>query len=282
MLLIKTTQEMQSWSLAARKSGQTVAFVPTMGYLHKGHLSLLKEGKKSADKLVLSIFVNPTQFGPTEDLERYPRDEEGDLAKAKACGVDVVFYPAKEAIYPENYQTFVEVTTLAKPLCGKTRPEHFRGVATVVLKLFNITQPTIALFGEKDFQQLRVIEQMVKDLNLPVKIKPMPIIREADGLAMSSRNKYLSPEERKAALAIPLSLQKAQELVAQGEKNPKTILNTVIATLTESKKIEIDYVSLCDPQTLEELTAFKTPALLAIACRVGKTRLIDNCLLVKR
>ena len=279
MIILKTPKEMQQWSQAVRRDGQTIAFVPTMGSLHDGHLSLLKEGGRSADKLVLSIFVNPTQFGPAEDLERYPRDEEGDLAKAKACGVDAVFFPTKEEIYPKNYETFVEVGALAKPLCGKTRPEHFRGVATVVLKLFNIVQPTLALFGKKDFQQLRVIEQMVKDLSLPIEIRPMPIVREADELAMSSRNKYLSPEERKAALAIPLSLKKAETLIAQGERDPKIILNAVIATLTESKKIELDYVSLCDPETLEEMTTLKLPALLALACRVGKTRLIDNCLL---
>lgn len=270
---------MQKWSWSQRSQGSTIAFVPTMGALHEGHCSLLREGRRSADKLVLSIFVNPTQFGLNEDLEKYPRDEKSDFEKAKECGVDVIFYPDPQTIYPKGYQTLVNVEALSKSLCGASRPGHFRGVATVVLKLFNIVQPTVAFFGEKDFQQLRVIQQMVSDLNLPVAIKPMPIVREKDGLAMSSRNKYLSPEERKTALAISSSLQKAKALVAQGEHNPKIILNTVVATLTESKKIQIDYVSLCNPQTLEELTTLKLPALLAVACFVGKTRLIDNCIL---
>lgn len=280
MIILKNPQEVQHWSQATRRRGQTIALVPTMGALHEGHLSLLREGRKLADRLVLSLFVNPAQFGPGEDFDSYPRDEKEDLAKIKTCSVDVVFYPAPEIIYPTDYQTFVEVGELSKPLCGKSRPGHFRGVATIVLKLFNIVQPDVALFGQKDFQQLRVIQQMVKDLNLPVKIKPMPIVREKDGLAMSSRNAYLTPEERTTALAIPLSLKKAQELVSQGEKDPKTILNAVVATLTESKKIQIDYVSLCDPETLEELKELKLPALLAVACFVGKTRLIDNCLLI--
>ncbi len=278
MIILKTTQEIQNWSSTARRKGETIAFVPTMGALHEGHLSLLREGRRLAGKLVLSIFVNPAQFAAGEDLARYPRDEKGDLEKAKSCGVDIAFLPSVEAIYPKGYQTFLDVGALSKLLCGKSRPGHFCGMATVVLKLFNLVQPTVALFGQKDFQQLRVIEQMVKDLNLPIAIKSMPIVREADGLAMSSRNRYLSPEERKGALAIPLSLQKAQELVAQGECDPKKILNAVVATLTESKIIEIDYVSLCDPNTLEELTALKHPALLAIACCIGKTRLIDHCL----
>lgn len=279
MIVLKTPQEMQAWSLKTRQRGQAIAFVPTMGALHEGHLSLLREGRRSADKLVLSIFVNPTQFGPNEDLERYPRDEKGDFEKAKQCGVDIIFYPDAQTIYTKGFQTFIDVKKLSKPLCGARRPGHFKGVATVVLKLFNIIQPSLALFGEKDFQQLRVIQQMVRDLNLPITIKPMPIVREKDGLAMSSRNATLTPEERKTALAIPLSLQKAQTLVAQGEQDLKTILNMVVATLTESKKIEIDYVSLCDPEALEELTELQLPAFLALACFVGKTRLIDHCLL---
>lgn len=279
MIILKLPEEVQHWALNTKRRGQRIAFVPTMGALHEGHCSLLREGRKLGDKLAMSLFVNPAQFGPGEDFEKYPRDEKGDFAKAQACGVDVIFAPPAAEIYPASFQTGVAVEKLSKPLCGASRPGHFQGVATVVLKLFNIVQPDIALFGEKDYQQLKIIQKMVRDLNLPIQIKPMPIVREKDGLAISSRNATLSPEERKAALAIPASLNKAREVVAAGETNPKTILNAVFATLAESKKIAIDYVSLCDPETLEELKGLKRPALLAVACWVGKTRLIDNCLL---
>lgn len=270
---------MKEWSLAAKKAGGKIAFVPTMGALHEGHCSLLREGRKLADNLVLSLFVNPAQFGPDEDFKKYPRDLEGDLAKAKACGVDAVFVPIAEEIYPEGSRTFVEVGVLGDLLCGASRPGHFRGVATVVLKLFNIVQPDIALFGQKDFQQLRVIEQMVADLNLPVQIVGMPIVREPDGLAMSSRNRYLSPEERKAALALPASLAHAQKLVGRGMRDPVEIVRSVRRFLEEAGPVRIDSVSLCDPKTLRPLSEARLPALLAIACLVGKTRLIDNCLL---
>lgn len=279
MKIIESPPEMQEWSLHRRTQRERIALVPTMGSLHEGHCSLLREGKKLADHLVLTLFVNPSQFGPNEDFSRYPRDLEGDLNKAEACGVDVVFQPSVSAIYPAGFQTVVDVEKLSQPLCGEKRPGHFRGVATVVLKLFNITQPHIALFGEKDFQQLRIIQQMVKDLHLPVEIKPMPIVREADGLAMSSRNKTLSAEERGAALAISLSLTKAQMMVDQQINNVEEILKMVRATLEETRQIRVDYVKLCDPETLQELKFFKLPALLAIACFSGKTRLIDNCLL---
>lgn len=280
MIIFKSPQEMSQWSLEVRRQGQTIAFVPTMGALHEGHLNLLREAKKSADKLVLSLFVNPAQFGPREDFERYPRDEDGDLNKARALGVDAFFMPEVSEIYPAGFETFVEVEEISKPLCGQRRPGHFRGVATIVLKLFNIVQPDVALFGEKDFQQLQVIQKMVRDLNLKIQIKPVPTVREKDGLAMSSRNAYLSAEERKEALKLPMALQKAKEMAANSAKDPKEILKIVVATLEESKKITIDYISLCDLETLEELTELKLPALLAIACFVGKTRLIDNCILV--
>ena len=279
MKIITSPQEMQEWSLKRRAEGETIAFVPTMGALHEGHLSLLHEGLKLADHLVLSIFVNPAQFGPKEDLNRYPQDFEGDLKKISRLNVSVVFHPSAQEIYSQGFQTFVEVEALSNLLCGENRPGHFRGVATVVLKLFNIIQPHLALFGEKDFQQLRIIQQMVKDLNLPVQIKPMPIVREADGLAMSSRNRYLSKEERESALAISHSLKKAEALVQNGCSDLHEIRNMVCATLAETKKIRINYVTLSDPETLQELKTFKTPLLLAIACLVRKTRLIDNCLL---
>lgn len=276
MNVVTTSKEMQAWALAAKKAGEQIAFVPTMGALHEGHCSLLREGRKLTSKLVLSIFVNPTQFEPNEDLSKYPRNLEGDLAKAKACGIDVVFLPSSHEIYPEGYKTSVHVEGFSDLLCGKSRPGHFQGVATVVLKLFNIVQPDIAFFGQKDFQQLRVIEQMVQDLNLPVQIVGMPIVREADGLAMSSRNQYLSPEERKTALALSASLSLSEELIKQGVRDSQKILQDVRHLLEESGKIRIDYISLCDPKTLQEQETLSLPALLALACFVGSTRLIDN------
>lgn len=279
MKIIEDPRQMQEWSLQTRGRRETIALVPTMGSLHEGHLSLLREGKKRSDKLVLSLFINPTQFGPQEDFGRYPKNFQGDLEKAKRCGVDILFCPTPEEMYPKKFQTFVTVEALEKPLCGKSRPTHFRGVATVVLKLFNIILPHIALFGQKDFQQLQIIRRMAADLNLGVTILGMPILREVDGLAMSSRNLNLSPEEKRAALALSLSLAKAQALLDRGEKNIQTLLQTVAATLEETRKIRIDYIAICDVETLEELEHFKSPALLAMACFVGTTRLIDNAIL---
>ncbi|MDP2600570.1 MAG: pantoate--beta-alanine ligase [Deltaproteobacteria bacterium] len=279
MKIIETPLEMQEWALKRREHEEKIALVPTMGALHEGHLSLLREGKRLADHLVLSIFVNPLQFGPAEDLKQYPKTLEKDLNRAEECGVDIVFYPKTGDMYPKDFQTSLDLGALSKPLCGAARPGHFQGVATVVLKLFNIVQPNVALFGQKDYQQLRIIQQMVKDLNLPVEIKPMPIVREDDGLAMSSRNRYLKTDERQAALAISLSLVKAQSLVDQGEKNVEALVKTVHATLEETKKLKVEYALLCDPKTLDPLKTLKLPALLAVACRIGETRLIDNCVL---
>lgn len=280
MIVFETCEKMSAWSRERHEGGETIAFVPTMGFLHEGHLSLLRKGKELGARLVLSLFVNPTQFGPGEDFDRYPRDIQGDLEKAEKCGVDAVFIPTVETMYPEGFQTICVVGEISKPLCGKIRPVHFQGVTTVVLKLFHIVSPEFALFGQKDFQQLKVIERMVKDLNLPVEIVPMPIVREGDGLAMSSRNKYLSSNEREAARVIFSSLQNAKRLVDQGNRDSQRILNGVSAALEETQKIKIDYLHLCDPDTLEEMTVLKPPALLAVACFVGKTRLIDNILIV--
>ncbi len=279
MEIFKTAEEMQEWSKARRKKGATIALVPTMGALHEGHLSLIREAKHRADTLVCSIYVNPAQFGPGEDLSRYPRDIENDLKKIRELKTDAVFLPTDEVMYPKGYQTYVTVEEATKYLCGASRPGHFRGVATVVLKLFNIVMPGVAIFGEKDYQQLVVVHRMVKDLNLPVEIVGLPTVREKDGLAMSSRNKYLSAEDRKAALSISQSLAKAEVMVRKENRDLKEIIKAVRDTLFAAKKVHIDYVKICDPETLEDLKSFRLPALLAIAVFVGPTRLIDNRLL---
>jgi pantoate--beta-alanine ligase len=278
MDIFKTTGEMHGWSARQGREGKTIAFVPTMGALHQGHLSLLREGRRRADRLILSIYVNPTQFGPTEDLGSYPRDLDGDLKKAREEGVDAVFLPTDQVMYAENYRTYVTVEDLAQSLCGQRRPTHFRGVATVVIKLFNIVTPDVAIFGEKDFQQLVLIRQMTRDLNLPVEIVGCPIVREKDGLAMSSRNAYLSPKEREAARSLLRSLNVAQALVDNGQTDSGTIIKEVQTTIESTKLARIDYVKLVDPDTLKDLAKFKAPALLAIAAFVGRARLIDNIL----
>ena len=276
MDIFETTGEMHGWSAKQGRDGKTIAFVPTMGALHQGHLSLLREGRRRADRLTLSIYVNPTQFGPTEDLGSYPRDLDGDLKKAREEGVDAVFLPTDQVMYAENCQTYVTVEDLAQSLCGQRRPTHFRGVATVVIKLFNIVAPDVAIFGQKDFQQLVMIRQMTRDLNLPVEIVGCPIVREKDGLAMSSRNAYLSPMEREAARSLLRSLNVAQSMVDNGETDAGTIIKEVQTTIESTKLARIDYVKLVDPDTLKDLAKFKAPALLAIAAFVGRARFIDN------
>lgn len=276
MKIIKTIQEMQAWAREEKRQGRKIAFVPTMGALHEGHLSLLREGKKRASNLVLSIYVNPTQFGPKEDFSKYPRDLKGDLGKIEAIGVDAVFLPSDEMMYPAGYQTYVTVEEVTKPLCGASRPGHFRGVTTVVAKLFNVVLPDVAIFGEKDYQQLVVVRRMVRDLNFPVEIIGCPIAREADGLAMSSRNAYLSRTERASALVIPRSLNVAQKMVDAGEKDGHKIIAAARNTIESAGMVRIDYAKIVDAENLTELTKFKRPAALAIAVFVGKTRLIDN------
>jgi len=276
MKIFDTVEGMREFSASERRANRSIAFVPTMGALHEGHLSLLRYGRKAADLLVISIYVNPTQFGPTEDLRSYPRDLDGDLARAKSAGADAVFLPSDDTIYPKGFQTFVEVGELSKPLCGLSRPGHFRGVATVVAKLLNIVSPDIAIFGEKDFQQLAVIRRMVADLDMPVEIVGRPIVREPDGLAMSSRNMYLTADERAAALSISRSLTIAQGMVESGEKSAKALLCRVRAEIEETGLARIDYAGAVDPETLEEKTEMIRPFLLALAVFVGRTRLIDN------
>jgi len=274
--VLRTVAEMTAFSEAARARGERIAFVPTMGYLHAGHVALLEEGRRRGDRLVLSIFVNPTQFAPTEDLARYPRDLEGDLGKAAGAGTDVAFVPADAEMYPRGYQTFVQVRDLEQGLCGAQRPGHFVGVATVVCKLFNIVRPHVAIFGEKDYQQLAVIRRMVADLDMPIEIVGMPTVREPDGLAMSSRNKYLSPEERRRALALSRGLCAARALFDGGERDPTKLVAAAQVEIAPAVT-RIDYVELRDAATLAPIRDRITgPAVVAVAAFVGTTRLIDN------
>jgi len=253
-----------------------LGFVPTMGYLHEGHLALVRRARAESRSVAVSIFVNPIQFGPREDFARYPRDPARDLALLEKEGVDLVFMPEAAEMYPPGFDTWVEVGTITRRLEGRARPGHFRGVATVVCKLFNIVQPRRAYFGEKDAQQLRVVGKMVRDLNLPVEIVPVPTVREADGLALSSRNVYLSPQERQEALALSAALRLAQELVARGERRASVIRDRMRRRIRQEPDARIDYVSVADAETLEELTVVDRPALVSLAVRIGTTRLIDN------
>jgi pantoate--beta-alanine ligase len=275
-VILREPAAMSAWSEASHRRGERIAFVPTMGYLHDGHVSLLREGARRGDRLVLSIFVNPTQFGPNEDLSRYPRDLEGDLAKAAAAGTAAVFLPSDAVMYPPGYQTFVRVRELEKGLCGDRRPDHFTGVATVVCKLFNIVRPQVALFGEKDFQQLAVIRRMVRDLDMPVEVIGLPIVREPDGLAMSSRNRYLAPDERRRALALSRGLFEARALFERGERSSAALIAAATRLITPEARA-VDYVELRDAETLAPAgDRLERPAVLAVAAFVGATRLIDN------
>jgi pantoate--beta-alanine ligase len=274
--VIATPVEMAAFADEARGRGQRIAFVPTMGYLHAGHVSLLEEGRRRGDQLVLSIFVNPTQFGPREDLDRYPRDLDGDLAKAAGAGTDVAYVPGSAAdVYPPGYQTFVEVREASKGLDGEARPGHFTGVATVVCKLFNVVRPHVALFGEKDYQQLAVIRRMVADLDMAIEIVGMPIVREPDGLAMSSRNVYLAPPERARARSLSRALSAARERAAGGERDAARLVAAARA-IVEPEADRIDYLELRDAETLAPLAALDRPGVLLVAAFVGSTRLIDN------
>ncbi len=276
MKVISNISEMCSISDGARSAGQTIVLVPTMGYFHEGHLSLMREGRKRGDVLVVSLFVNPAQFGEGEDYKIYPRDFQSDKDMAEEIGVDILFVPTADEMYPGSYQTYVEVERVTRSMEGQFRPTHFRGVTTVVAKLFSIVKPHMAIFGEKDFQQLVVIRRMVEDLNLGVEIIGMPIVREGDGLAMSSRNTYLTAEQRKAALSLNRSLQKASELFDSGERNPRRIIEAVKRVIQREKGIRVEYVEIRDPKTLEEIESIEGQAVIALAIQVGKVRLIDN------
>lgn len=280
MKLIESIEEMQSTVINARQGGKTVALVPTMGYLHAGHASLMDEGRKRADILVASIFVNPTQFGAGEDFNTYPRDLEQDKLIAKAAGVDYIFAPKASDMYPTGYQTYVNVEELTLPLCGASRPGHFRGVTTVVAKLFNIVMPHLALFGKKDFQQLTVIRRMAADLNMTVQIVGMPIVRETDGLAMSSRNAYLSQAERQSALCLSRALQAVRSAFRSGERSVEVLRKLALDIINAEAFAVIDYVEFYHEATLTEVEQADDRTLVALAVKIGKTRLIDNCVLV--
>lgn len=281
--IVETPDELRSACDRARSDGRRVGFVPTMGALHEGHLDLVREAKKRAPFVVCSIFVNPTQFGPNEDFARYPRDLEGDVRKLADAGCDLVFAPERDAMYPKGEQTRVRVGYLTDHLCGPHRPGHFEGVTTVVAKLFALVGPSVAVFGEKDYQQLAVIRRMTTDLFLPVEVVGFPIVREADGLAMSSRNAYLSADERAKALALSRGLGDARAAWAKGERDVCT-LRTLALRPVEAVATTIDYVTVADPDTIQPLADdMRLPssgrALIAIAARIGKTRLIDNTVL---
>jgi pantoate--beta-alanine ligase len=277
--VISGVREMQVSAEGARRQGKRIVLIPTMGFLHQGHLSLMQEGRRRGDLLVMSIFINPTQFGAGEDYEAYPRDMERDQDLARQAGVDIIFAPSAREIYPAHYQTYVHVEEVTKYLCGASRPTHFRGVTTVVCKLFHIVKPHAAIFGEKDFQQLVVIRRMVTDLNLDVEIVGIPTYREADGLAMSSRNSYLTPNERTAALCISRALKQAAARFGQGERRAEAIVQAARDIITAEPLARIDYITLCDTEELNDLEQVDREAVLAVAVKIGRARLIDNVVL---
>lgn len=279
ILTITAINEMHDEGSRLLRSGKAVALVPTMGFFHEGHLELMRQGRNYGDVLIVSIFVNPTQFGPSEDFEAYPRDFDRDLKLAESAGVDIVFAPKAEAMYDPGYQTYVDLDRLPKHLCGLSRLGHFSGVATVITKLFNLVRPHTAIFGEKDYQQLVIIRRMVQDLNFGIRIVGVPTVRERDGLAMSSRNAYLSEDERGSALSLFKALQQARQNVARGIRDAKQLIQDVSRFVDSYPYTEIEYVSVCDPETLDDVEAVTGPTLLALAVRVGKTRLIDNAII---
>lgn len=279
MKIVETIDEVRKAVALARRDGCEVGLVPTMGALHEGHLSLVRRARGDGGLVVVSVFVNPTQFGPGEDYDRYPRDLDRDAALAADAGADLLFAPSVETIYPPGFGTFVTVEGLDAILEGAARPGHFRGVATVVAKLFAIVLPDRAYFGQKDFQQLRLVEQMTRDLNLPVTIVPMPIVREPDGLAMSSRNVYLSPEERRQATVLRRALKEAEAAVAAGVRDPKALAEQAAVTIRSAPLATLDYAVVVDAQTLAPLKQLDRPAVMLLAAHFGATRLIDNTIL---
>ncbi|MBM3244233.1 MAG: pantoate--beta-alanine ligase [Candidatus Omnitrophica bacterium] len=276
MRIIHSIGLMQKVSSSGKARGKTIGFVPTMGALHAGHLSLIRAARKHSDLCVVSIFINPSQFGPNEDFKKYPRDLRGDTQLCRKEGVDIIFNPDPGEMYPDDFKTNVYVRQLSGLLCGKSRPGHFAGVATVVAKLFNIVQPDLAYFGQKDAQQAVIIKQMCRDLNFPLKIKIMPTLRNKDGLALSSRNEYLSPKEQGSALALQESLNLAKSCIKKGERNAARVIRLMRGLIRKEKSAKIDYVAIVDPRTLKPLKKITGGYLIALAVRIGKTRLIDN------
>jgi pantoate--beta-alanine ligase len=280
MKTITTISAMRSFADSLRRAGKRIGFVPTMGFLHEGHLSLMARARQENDVVAASIFVNPTQFGPKEDLDRYPRDAEGDRKKCESTGVDVLFTPAAAEMYSERPSVFVNVEGISDILEGAVRPGHFRGVATVVAKLFNIIKPHKAYFGQKDYQQCAVIKRMVFELNLDVEVIILPTVREADGLAMSSRNSYLGPEDRRKAACLYRALTAGEELIKNGVREPEKVKQKMRAVLVQEKGVEVDYAEVSDPDTLAPLERVEGRIVLLVAARVGSTRLIDNLLVL--
>lgn len=276
MRIVESPQDMQQISENLRLERETIGFVPTMGALHEGHLSLMRAARDACSQVVVSLFVNPTQFGPGEDFAQYPRTFERDKSPAQEVGVDYLFTPSEETMYPKECDTYVDVERLTKVLCGASRPAHFRGVTTIVAKLFNIVRPHKAFFGQKDAQQTVVIRRMVEDLNMGIEIVELPIVRERDGVAMSSRNQYLSPEERRDAPILYKSLEEARRLVKTGERNTDTIVGAMARMVRMAPHAEIDYIEAVDASTLETLDELRGEVLIALAVRIGSARLIDN------
>ena len=278
--IVRNPVAMRALADDVRRDGKTICLVPTMGALHEGHLSLLRIGRGTSDVLILSIFVNPIQFGPTEDFERYPRDENADIRKAQSCGVNFAFCPDIASMYTPQHTTRVSLGPLSEPLCGRSRPGHFEAVATIVAKLFHIVSPHIAIFGQKDYQQLAVIRQMVADLDFGVKIVTAPIVRAPDGLALSSRNAYLSEPERNKATALYRALQVGQSCFQNGEQKTASLIATARQILDSAPEIEVEYLELRDADNLSAIDTIQKPSVLAVAAKIGTTRLIDNVMLV--
>lgn len=278
MEIIESIPEMKRWSERARESHKTIGLVPTMGSLHAGHMSLVQKSVSTCDVTVASIFINPTQFGENEDLDTYPRNIADDRQQLESAGVDVLFLPSRQDMYPEGYKTFVIVEDITRHLCGKSRPGFFRGVATVVLKLFNIVRPHTGFFGNKDWQQANVVETLLRDLNLDTTIERLPILREADGLAKSSRNLYLSKDERTPARALSKALELARQQIQNGQFSAKIIRQEIRQTIEKNNSAQVDYISICDPESFIEQDEIQEKSLIALAVHIGKTRLIDNCI----
>jgi pantoate--beta-alanine ligase len=276
MKIFNRIEEARAASRNSRREGSRIGLVPTMGALHEGHLSLVRAAKSKCDVVVVSIFVNPTQFGPNEDFAKYPRTFERDCAMLEKEGVDLVFAPSVEEMYPAGAVTYVTVEGISDKLCGRSRPGHFRGVTTIVSKLFHIVEPDRAFFGQKDAAQVAILQRMVRDLNMPVEIVVCPIIREPDGLAMSSRNAYLTPEQRKSALVLSRALRRVQQLFDQGERDAAKLIDAGKQVITAQPSVRLDYLEIVDPETLEGVDSISSKSLIAVAAFVGPTRLIDN------